>query len=67
MGLGMALSRMNPNLFERPSELIFQADYQAHLFGATFLQPTITYIPTPAASPKTPGARATTLRLTVLF
>ena len=46
---------------------MFQAYYQAHLFAATFLQPTVTYIPTPGASPTLPGALATTLRLTVLF
>jgi len=46
---------------------MFQAYYQAHLFGTTFLQPTVTYIPTPGASPDLPGALTTTLRLTVLF
>jgi porin len=67
MGMGVGLSRLNPNLFDRPSELMFQAYYQAHLFAATFLQPTVTYIPTPGLSSTTPGALATTLRLTVLF
>jgi porin len=67
MGLGLALSRLNPNLFERPSELMIQAYYQAHLFGATFLQPTLTYVPTPGLSPELPGALTTTLRLTVLL
>jgi len=47
--------------------VMFQAYYQAHLFAATFLQPTVTYIPTPGAAPDLPGALATTLRLTVLF
>ena len=63
----MALSKLNPNLFERQYELMFQAYYQAHLFATTFLQPTVSYIPTPGASPTLPGALATTLRLTVLF
>jgi porin len=67
MGMGFGLSRLNPNLFARSSELMFQAYYQAHLFAATFLQPTISYIPTPGASPTLPGALTTTLRLTVLF
>jgi porin len=44
-----------------------QAYYQADLFAATFLQPTVTYIPTPGLAPNLPGALATTLRLTVLF
>ena len=67
MGIGFGLSRLNPNLFARPSELMFQAYYQAHLFAATFLQPTISYVPTPGASPTLPGALTMTLRLTVLF
>lgn len=67
MGFGAGLSRLNPNLFARQSELMFQAYYQAHLFATTFLQPTVSYIPTPGLSPTLPGALATTLRLTVLF
>jgi len=67
MGFGVGVSRLNPNLFARQTEVMFQAYYQAHLFAATFLQPTVTYIPTPGAAPDLPGALATTLRLTVLF
>lgn len=67
MGIGLALSRLNQNIFERPSELMLQAYYQAHLFASTFLQPTVTYIPTPGVSPTVPGSFMTTLRLTVLF
>jgi porin len=67
MGFGAGLSRLNPHLSARPSELMFQAYYQAHLFATTFLQPTVSYIPTPGASPTLPGALTTTLRLTVLF
>lgn len=67
MGMAAGLTRLNPNLFERQYELMFHAYYQANLFATTFLQPTITYIPTPAASPTLPGALTTTLRLTVFF
>src|SRR5262249_9716299 len=67
VGLGVAVARLNPALFDRPTELMFQAYYQAHLFGATYLQPTISYIPTPGLSPDLPGALTTTLRLTVLL
>jgi len=67
MGFGVGVSRLNPNLFARRTEVMLQAYYQAHLFAATFLQPTVTYIPTPGAAPDLPGALATTLRLTVLF
>ncbi len=67
IGVGVGVSRMNPNLFERSTEVMFQAYYQAHLFAATFLQPTVTYIPSPALSPTLPGALTTTMRLTMLF
>jgi porin len=67
MGIGVAVSRLNPNLFQRQTELMFQGYYQAHLFASIFMQPTVTYIPTPGASPTLPGALTTTLRLTVLF
>jgi porin len=67
MGIGMGLSRLNSHRFDRPSEMVLQAYYQAHLYAATFLQPTISYIPTPAQSATTPGALALTMRLTVLF
>lgn len=67
MGLGMALSRLNPLLFARPTELMFQAYYQAHLYGSVFLQPTVTFIPAPGAAPDLPATVTTTMRLTVLF
>ena len=67
MGAGLGLSRLNPLYFQRPSELMFQAYYQAHLFNSTFLQPTMTYIPTPGALPTVPAALAGTMRLTMLF
>jgi porin len=67
MGIGAAFSRLNPVLFARPSELMFQAYYQAHLFAATFLQPTVSFIPTPGAAPDLPPTLTTTLRLIVLF
>jgi porin len=67
MGVGIGVSRTNPNLFVRPTEVILQAYYQAHLFAAIFLQPAISYIPTPGAVASAPGALTTTMRLTVLF
>ncbi len=67
MGLGVAVSRLNPLNFERSTEVILQAYYQAHLFATTFLQPTISYSPDPGRSPTIPGPLALTMRLTVLF
>ncbi|MFO1081283.1 MAG: carbohydrate porin [Reyranellaceae bacterium] len=67
MGIGFGLSRMNQNIFARPTELLLQAYYQFHLVSAIFLQPTVTFIPQPAASASVPSTLTTTLRLTVLF
>lgn len=67
IGCGMAWSWLNPHEFQRPSELMFQAYYQAHLIGGAFLQPTLSYIPTPGASPNLPAAWALTMRFTLLF
>ena len=47
LGVGVGLTKLNPNLFARQYELMFQGYYQAHLFATTFLQPTLTYIPHP--------------------
>ncbi len=51
----------------RPSQLMFSTYYQIKLFDGWFLQPNLTYIPTPAENAFTPQALAVTLRLTVLF
>jgi porin len=67
MGFGMAWSWLNPNIFNRSSELMFQGYYQAHLYGGAFLQPTLSYIPTPGASSSLGGAWAMTMRFTLLF
>ncbi len=47
--------------------MTLQAYYQAQVFASTFLQPTVSYIPTPGLSPDLPGALTMTMRLTVLF
>jgi porin len=67
MGFGVGVSRTNPNLFARATEVILQAYYQMHVIAAIFLQPTVSYIPSPGAVASAPGALTTTLRLTVLF
>jgi porin len=79
-GAGMGLSFMNHRLFYQRSELMFQTYYQAALVPKTlYLQPTITYIPTPSlnnekfnplwpgSSPTLPSAFTGTLRLTGIF
>jgi carbohydrate-selective porin OprB len=67
VGAGMAWSWLNPNLFNRPSELMFQGYYQAHLYASTFFQSAISYSPTPGLNSSFGSAWAVTLRFTVLF
>lgn len=81
-GFGTGLSFLNQNRFQRPTELMFQAYYQAVLApNAMYLQPTLTYIPTPGAldgnpvydkwpagtKPDLPAAFVGTLRLMAIF
>jgi porin len=66
-GAGMACSWLNGNIFQRNSELMFQVYYQAHIIAATYVEPAISYIPTPGAKPNLDAAWATTLRVTILF
>jgi porin len=67
VGAGMSWAWLNPNIFDRPSELMLQGYYQAHLVGTTFFQPALSYLPTPGAGGDLGGAWAVTFRLTVLF
>lgn len=80
-GAGMGISFLNQNLFHRASELMFQTYYQAAVIpDAVYLQPTLSYIPTPGQNPKNTNyylppdatqylspALAGTLRLTAVF
>ncbi len=66
-GIGVAWSRLNPHVFKRNSELMLQSYYQARMANGIYLQPTLTYIPTPGASPDFKSAWAATLHLTILF
>jgi porin len=80
-GAGMGLSFLNQNLFQRASELMFQTYYQASIVpDAIYVQPTLSYIPTPGQipsnlnytpapgmAPNLPPALAGTLRLTMIF
>ncbi len=67
IGVGMSWAWLNPNIFDRSSELMFQTYYQAHLYGSTFFQPAVSYIPTPGGGQDLNGAWALTLRMVVLF
>ncbi|MDC0534385.1 carbohydrate porin [Francisellaceae bacterium] len=66
-GFGTALSWLNKNSFNRSSELMFQLYYQAQVIGSIYLEPVISYIPTPGAGQDLDPAWAGTVRAIVLF
>lgn len=66
-GVGGSLAWLNRRIFSRKTELMFQAYYQAKIINAIYLEPALSYIPTPAAEPRLNAAFAGTLRMIVLF
>jgi porin len=66
-GVGLTWSSLNGNLFQRDSELMIQAYYQAHVTHGVFFEPAISYIPNPGANPKFDAAWGLTLRAICLF
>jgi porin len=66
-GVGLAWSSLNHNIFQRSSELMFQAYYQAHITDGAYFEPALSYIPTPGANPHLEAAWALTLRAIYLF
>lgn len=67
MGLGAAYSKLNQSIFSRHHELMYQLYYQAAMNSVVYLQPVITYIPTPGASSTLAAAWAGTLSAIILF
>lgn len=67
MGIGAACAWLNRSIFTRKTELMFQAYYQAQLTQAIYLEPVLSYLPTPGAKSHLNPAWAGTLRLIVLF
>ncbi len=67
MGLGTALSWLNQTSFSRKTELMFQAYYQAQILKGIYLEPALSYIPTPSAESDLNAAWAATARVIILF
>ncbi len=67
MGLGLALSWLNQKSFSRRTEFMTQAYYQAQILPSFYLEPALTFLPTPGALPNLNAAWATTLRAIILF
>jgi len=66
-GFGAAWSRLNPHIFSRYSELMFQGYYQAQVYKSIYFQPVLSYIPNPGAHPNKSNVCALTSRLIALF
>src|SRR5579883_180719 len=67
MGAGVAFAWLNRNIFTRPTELMYQAYYQAKVIDNIYLQPVLSFIPTPGASSTLNPSWAGTVRVIVLF
>ncbi len=66
-GMGVSWSRLNPHLFVRHSEIMFQGYYQAQVYKSSYFQPVLTYIPNPGAHPNKSNVLALTGRVIILF
>lgn len=67
MGIGSALSWLNKARSNRSSELMIQIYYQAKLITDIYLEPALSYIPTPGTSASQNPVWAGTVRAIVLF
>jgi porin len=66
-GFGVAWSRLNPHLFKRSSEFMFQGYYQLQVYQSIYFQPVFSYVPNPGEHPTKSNVTAITARLIVLF
>ena len=66
-GMGIAWSRLNKYFYERRSEFMLQAYYQAQMYKSSYFQPVISYIPNPGNDPDKSNVVALTARTIILF
>jgi porin len=67
IGGGLAWSWLTRSFGFRSNETILAVYYQAKILDGLFLQPVLSYIPNPGATPKHDPAAALTVQTTVLF
>lgn len=67
MGVGVALSWLNQKTFSRRTELMYQGYYQMQVIKNIYLEPALSYIPTPGAMPNLSSAWAGTVRAIIMF
>lgn len=66
-GIGIASSWNNTKIIPRAHEIMFQAYYETHLVGSSFLIGSLSYIPNPAFFKQISHSVAGTLRVLALF
>lgn len=66
-GTGWSLAWLNQRITNRKTEFMLQVYYQASLLSFLYLEPAISYIPTPGQSEQLKPVTAGTLRAIVLF
>lgn len=66
-GCGLALSKLNQNLFPRKKEILLQGYYQAQICNSIFFESALSYIPKPGAQTNLKSAWAATGRIISLF
>ena len=67
IGAGLAWSWLNQNLGFNNDETILAAYYQAKVLDNLFLEPVVTYVPNPGATPGHRPVTALTVQTTILF
>jgi porin len=67
MGFGTSFVWLNPKSTDRKTELMYQLYYQAKIITNIYLEPALSYIPTPGQSANYNPAWAGTVRAIVLF
>ncbi len=66
LGAGFSLAWLNHRITDRSSELMYQIYYQAKIVNNVYLEPVLSYIPTPGENVNLPPAFAGTIRAIVL-
>ncbi|KTD68246.1 Carbohydrate-selective porin, OprB family [Legionella steelei] len=66
LGFGFSLAWLNHHSTDRPTELMYQIYYQAQIISNIYLEPALSYIPTPGQSSSLPPAFAGTIRAIIL-
>lgn len=66
MGIGFSLAWLNQRSTNRSTELMYQVYYQAKIITNIYLEPALSYIPTPGQNVSLPSAFAGTIRAIIL-